>query len=467
VSADPDTPTTEPRASRLDRWGFRRVLTVIVAAGAIWRYGYLFVVKRHQGLLLNDSLYYSWQGYQLAHGVYFKDLFGVREAAEHGPFTAIVLAPVSWGAHVVFQQRFATATLGVATVALIGILGRRIGGSRVGLVAAGIAAVYPNLWINDGLVMSESLGALLVTLILLALLALLDRPDVRRALLVGALFGLAVLTRSELILAVPIAALVTWRWISPRRDVIRLVLAMGAATLIVIAPWVVYNMGRFQQNVLLSTNDGTTLIGANCPETYSSAALGGWSLYCVLDVQGPPGADDSVRSSIQRRTAISYAKHHLSRLPLVALARLARGADLYKVDNLVHQDVGEEKARWASWAGIVSWWILAPMAGIGLTRTNRRAASVLLVPIVLVGVTCIAFYGAHRLRLPLEPAVVVGAAILLCSLAQRRHDHPRHARLAGGGEGVIGTTHVDAVVGAAVVPPQAAPVDGAVGAEEP
>ena len=447
--------------------GFRRLLAVIVAIGALWRYGYLFVVKRHQGLLLNDSLYYSWQGYQLAHGVWFKDLYGVREAAEHGPLTSIVLAPVSWGSHIVFQQRFATATLGVATVALIGILGRRIGGHRVGLVAAGIAAAYPNLWINDGLVMSESLGALLVTVILLAMLAMLDHPTVRRAAGVGVLFGLAVLTRSELILALPIAALVIWRWISPRREVVRLVAAMGAATVVVLAPWVIYNLSRFHDNVLLSTNDGTTLIGANCPETYSAAALGGWSLYCVLDVQGPPGADDSVRSGIQRRTAISYAKQHWTRLPLVAVARLGRGLDLFKVGNLVHQDVGVEKARWASWAGIVSWWTLAPMAGVGLARIRRREATVLLVPIALAALTCIAFYGAHRLRLPLEPAVVVAAAGFVCSLSQRRDDHPRHASLAGGSEGVVGLTDVDASVGAAGVPPQATPVDGAVGAEEP
>jgi 4-amino-4-deoxy-L-arabinose transferase-like glycosyltransferase len=361
----------------------------------------------------------------------------------------------------VFQQRFVTATLGVITVALIGVLGRRIGGARVGLVAAVIAAVYPNLWINDGLVMSESLGALLVTLILLAMMAMLDRPTWPRAALVGALFGLAILTRSELILAVPIAAIVIWRWVSPRREVVRLVLAMGASTLLVIAPWIIYNMSRFDETVLLSTNDGTTLIGANCPETYSSAALGGWSLYCVLDVQGPPGVDDSVRSGIQRRTAISYARHHWTRLPLVGLARLARGADLYKVDNLVHQDVGEEKARWASWAGVVSWWVLAPMAGIGLARTRRREATVLLMPIVLVVITCVAFYGAHRLRLPLEPAVVVAAAVFLCSLAKRGDDHARQAGLAGGGEGAVGLADVDATVGSAGVPPQAGPVDGA------
>ena len=443
------------------------MLAIVVAFGAVWRYGYLFAVKRHQPLLLNDSLYYSWQGSQLIHGVFFKDLFGSREAAEHGPLTALVLAPVSWGSHVVFQQRFATATIGVVTIAVIGVIGRRLGGKRVGIIAAVLAAAYPNLWINDGLVMSESLCALLVALVLLVLMQLLEQPSVRTALLLGALLGMAVLTRSELIIATPFVGLVALRWIQPRREMLRIVGALALATMIVIGPWIVYNMSRFDKSVLLSTNDGTTLIGANCPETYSASALGGWSLYCVLDVQGAPGVDDSVRSSLQRSTAISYARHNLGRLPLVALARLGRAVDVFKVDNLVHQDVGEEKARWASWAGIVSWWILAPLAGIGIARSRRRDATVLLVPVVVVFITSIAFYGAHRLRLPIEPIVVLGAAIFFGSSAKRNDDEPRNPGLPRGGEGAIGSANVDPAVGTAGVPPQTALIGCTDGTDQP
>lgn len=450
----------------LTRWSFRRLLAIVVALGAAWRYGYLFAAKRNQPLLLNDSLYFSWQGDQLTHGVFFKDLFGVREAAEHGPLTAIVLAPVSWGSHVVFQQRFVTATLGVVTIAVIGLIGRRLGGDRVGLIAAALAAAYPNLWINDGLVMSESLCALLIALILLVMLRLLERPTPGQAILLGVLVGLAVLTRSELIIALPLIGFVGLRWVRPRRETVRVVAATGLAAIVVIAPWIIYNLSRFDDPVLLSTNDGTTLIGANCPETYSSAALGGWSLYCVLDVQGAPGVDDSVRSSLQKSTAVAYARDHLSRLPLVALARLGRSADLFEVDNLVHQDVGEEKARWASWAGIVSWWVLAPLAGIGIARSRRRDATVLLIPVVLVVITSAAFYGAHRLRLPLEPVVVLGAAMFFGSLAKGRHDHPRDAGLAGGDEAAVGGADIDPTIGSAGVPPETALVDGADGAEQ-
>ena len=61
---------------------------------------------------------------------------------------------------------------------MIGLVGLRLAGPRVGLVAAAIAAVYPNLWINDSLVMSETLALLLVSLALLVALDL-DRCRAR------------------------------------------------------------------------------------------------------------------------------------------------------------------------------------------------------------------------------------------------------------------------------------------------
>jgi len=416
------------------RLTFGRRLTVVVALGAVWRYGYVIAAKWNQSLLLNDSLYYSWQAAGLTRGEFFKDIAGKREAAEHGPLTSIVLAPVSWGSHAVDQQRLLTATLGVITIALIGTLARRLAATagaeladRVGIVAACVAAAYPNLWINDGLVMSESLGALLVVLILLALVDLINesisrRSRATRAVAFGLLVGLGALARSELILAIVFGALVMLLWVRPWRHSLALIGLATLAMLIVISPWIIYNQSRFDESVTLSTNDGTTLIGANCPETYySPPALGGWSFFCVLDVQGPPGADDSVRARIQRDTAISYAKHHWTRLPLIGVARLGRTIDVFKVGNLVHQDEGEEKATWAIWSGIVGWWVLAPIAALGLIKVaRRRERTVLLVPVAIVVITSIVFYGTHRLRVTMEPVVVIGAALFLCSLAAPR-----------------------------------------------
>ena len=61
---------------------------------------------------------------------------------------------------------------GTATVWVTGLLGRWVGGARTGLIAAGLAAVYPLLIAADGSLRSESVFALFVTLSLLCALRL-------------------------------------------------------------------------------------------------------------------------------------------------------------------------------------------------------------------------------------------------------------------------------------------------------
>jgi 4-amino-4-deoxy-L-arabinose transferase-like glycosyltransferase len=300
-------------------------------------------------------------------------------------------------------------------VAVLGLVGRRLAGPRVGLVAAGMAAVYPNLWINDSLVMSETLALLLVSLALLVALDLDRRPGPWRAVLLGVTVGLATLTRSELgLLAVGYAGLAWWRAAGIPRRWLQPVLVL-AATALTLLPWVAYNAGRFENTVLLSTNDGTTLLGANCPLTYD-VDVGGWDIRCLDPVPTDDTVDASVRSAQRRAVAEDYVRDHLGRVPVVVLARVGRALDVYGLGSLVALDRGEEKADWAVWAGIVCWWVLAIAAIFGWRRlggdeTTRRTRWWLAVPVLTVLVTTIAFYGAHRIRAPAEPAVVLLAAV--------------------------------------------------------
>src|SRR4051794_40342195 len=94
--------------------------------------------------------------------------------------------------------------LGTLLVALVGLLGRRVGGDTVGLVAAGIGGVSPNIWVNDGLVMSETLTALGVVGAMYAPLWWRDAPSRWRAVVLGAVCGVAALARVEFLLLVPL-----------------------------------------------------------------------------------------------------------------------------------------------------------------------------------------------------------------------------------------------------------------------
>ena len=88
--------------------------------------------------------------------------------ALHPPLFPIYLA--SWtklGLGGVRDHQIIACLLGGVTVALIGLLGRRIAGPGVGLIAAGIASVDPWLFTVDRIVNSESLYLPLIVLALL------------------------------------------------------------------------------------------------------------------------------------------------------------------------------------------------------------------------------------------------------------------------------------------------------------
>src|SRR4051812_17474504 len=66
---------------------------------------------------------------------------------EKPPLYPAVLALFSWvGLDSYAAHRVVSCVLGASAVVLIGMLGRRVAGDRIGLLAGAIAAVYPALW---------------------------------------------------------------------------------------------------------------------------------------------------------------------------------------------------------------------------------------------------------------------------------------------------------------------------------
>ena len=393
---------------------FRTNLTAIVALGALWRMIRFIATKWDTRLLLNDSLYYSAQAQQLAHGVWFREVFVDQAGAEHGPLTSSLMALVSWGSDPFNRQRMVTVVCGIATVAIIGLVGRRVGGNRVGLIAAAAAAVYPNLWISDGLVMSESVSCLLIALALWAILVWVDQPAMRSAVLIGVAIGFGTLARSEVVLFVPAVAVVIW--VVGRRAALARpwthVLAAAGVALALLVPWMIFNLVRFEKPIALTTNEGGALLGANCPDTYYGPAQGGWSLLCLVDDPGNNADEDtSMRAARQRREAFNYVHDHLSSVPRVVLQRVGRSLDIFAMRDMVRGDVGEERESWAAWAGIASFWVLAPVAALGAMWTRRRDRAVLLIPVLIALMTTVVIYGGHRIRSSAEPSIVILAAV--------------------------------------------------------
>jgi 4-amino-4-deoxy-L-arabinose transferase-like glycosyltransferase len=410
----------------VSRLRFFAALGLIALGGLGVRTAFVLGVARHDRHFY-DAFYYELQAYALADGKGFTDPVAylpghdqvARPAADHPPLTAAALALVAWafGRHTLVL-RFTTALVGVATVVLLGLLGRAVAGERAGLIAAAIGALYPFLWLNDGLIMSESFAALLVTAALLLCYRLCARPNVALALGLGAVCGLAALTRAELALLAPGFVLVlvlagrgpgrTWRPVL----VDSMLVLLGAA--VVISPWVLYNETRFDKTVLISSNDGITLLGSNCDAAYHGSEIGLWVIapdVCIPS-QSPPG-DQSVVSAEYRHDAIGYARAHASRLPVVMAVRFGRTWNLFRPTDMLRVNEREGRPRWATASGLVVYYPLVALAIAGaivLRRRGRGLAPLMVAPII-VTVTTLVFYGQTRLRLPAEPSIVVLAAV--------------------------------------------------------
>jgi hypothetical protein len=414
-----DAAATDGRAPERVSW-FRPLLGACVAVAAAVRMLLYLGYYRGRPLGWNDASYYSEHAARLAHGIWFTDPETGFPVAEHGPLTSLLLAPLSWADAPEDWQRLGTVVTGLATVVVLGLIGRRLGGPLAGVTAAGLAALYPNLWLNDGLIMSESVAALCVSSWVLAGCIWHERRSAGWAVAFGAAAGAATLARSELALlaATSVMMVLVAEWRARRR----VAWAAVAGAALVLAPWVIPNLVRFERPVALSTNDGTTWRGAYCDQTYSGPALGSWSLACLGGDPEIVLVEPTRRSGQWQREGVAYARDHLRRLPVVVGARVGRAVDLFRLDYQVQEDVRDGRPRPGSWAGIVSFWVVAPLAAAGTTRVRGLERWLLLAPVVTVAATTVIFYGGHRIRSPLEPVIVLAAALAAVRLARPLRD---------------------------------------------
>jgi 4-amino-4-deoxy-L-arabinose transferase-like glycosyltransferase len=298
------------------------------------------------------------------------------------------------------------------------LLGRRVGGERVGLIAAGLAAIYPVLIGADGAVMSESLYGLLVVLSLLAAYRLAERPSAWRAAAVGALIALAALTRAEalallLFALVPAAVIARGGWRAAWRPV-----AVGAvACVVVLAPWSVRNWSAFDRPILISNNSGTLVAGANCDRTYHGPDLGSWNINCVVPSSSP---NEAVAAAHERHVGLSYAGDHPGRVPAVLGVRLLRTFDLYQPG--VEARRAESRSDRLEVVGAIAFWLLAPVGAYGalLLWRRRKPVVLLLAPFALAVAVSLVGYGIPRFRHPADLALVVLAAVAYEQLFRRR-----------------------------------------------
>src|SRR5262249_28736777 len=130
------------------------------------------------------------------------------QAAEHPPLYMLFLSiPSFLGMHSVLTHLLWSCALGTASVIFVGLVGREGAGDRAGIIAAVIAALYPNMWAPDGMLQAESVAMLASIVAVWLAYRYLAAPSWPRLVFVGLAAGAGAMARSELILLVPLLVL--------------------------------------------------------------------------------------------------------------------------------------------------------------------------------------------------------------------------------------------------------------------
>jgi hypothetical protein len=406
------------------------------------RLGYAFALPVSHGA--GDDVWYHTVANGLVDGRGFTDPFvslgrhgelllgtaGERiPTAFHLPlFPALLAAGSELGADSYRAHQVIGCLLGAGTVAVVGLIGRRLAGERVGLLSAGAAALYLPLAINDAVLRSESLYGLLIAATLLLVLRLRESPTWRRAAALGAVLGLAALTRSEALLLALLLAPLVWR-AGGRRA--RNLLVIAGAIAVVVLPWCVRNTAVFDRPVGLTTGAGSIVAGANIDTTYHGRLLGAWDPLGLY--RTPAGRtlkrNEAVQSGRWRGDAQRYVGDHLGRLPVVVAARVGRTWSLYPL-------APNEKVRFASdyyghlhsveYVALLAYAVALALAIAGAVALRRAGGPLWLLaaPAVLVTLISAAGYGDTRFRQAADVAIAVLAGLGASAAIARLRSRP-------------------------------------------
>lgn len=400
------------------------LLAVAVRWFVFWRwYRYLPIGE------VNDNVYYHVTANLLADGHGFANPFEylvdgkIQPTAGHPPGYTVYLSFWSLlGLDSVSWHRLAGGFISATAVIPVGLLLRCLFNQRTAGVGMVAVALHPPLWMNDALILSESMYIPIAAWTLWFAHRVYDEASWRRITELTVVLSLGALTRSEpfmlfFVLLAPI--ILTHRSLDWRSRISR---TAGAAliAMVLLAPWVGRNLATFDEPTFLAIGPGYVLELGNCDDTYSGRFLGYWSDDCD-DRSTRSAGDESAVGAAKLDKALDYIGDHLSEKPKVVAARVGRVLGLFRPGQNADFDVFFER-RVASHVniGLFSHYVLMVAAIYGAVVMRRRTT---LLPVAAVAgtslLTVAITFGITRYRLGADVVFVVLAAVALGALLDR------------------------------------------------
>lgn len=397
----------------------RAALVAIVAAAVLLRLAY--IVAFGNTLNLQLSGYDTYASNLLAgHGyTRFPDL---HPDSDLPPLYPYFLA----GVYAVFGRSPITVALvqiafDVVTLIAIYAIGRRVGHNLTGLLAAAFTGFYPYLLFQNLTVNDTGIFIMLLALGVWAAYRALDTGLLRWAVVAGTAFGLAALTKTLIVLMLPLLILWWWRHLALRKAVL-----LGGAMLVVfaavIAPWIIRNTRLHGTLTSISTNDGSNLYQGNNP-CVADFLLNGWDAQwtdCLNPT--PPGLTELQEAAWFRDQALSYLRNHVDQWPRLFAVKLIAlwSPDIMprsvppvaKLNDTAVLQYNQPLFQVARFVHILYFGPLLALGVIGLWRAwqDKRLIGPIVIVLAVITFAYVIYHPSTRYRSPADPFLFILSA---------------------------------------------------------
>lgn len=377
----------------------------ILAVALIARLAFIAVVAPDQQLA--DSRDYDEMARQLVdHGTY-----GLQTLRAPGYPTFIAGVYLVFGKSL-FALRFVECLIGTLCVALEGLIGTRLFGRAAGLIAATLAALHPVLAFLPSTEYTENVMVLVILLSLAAAFEGLRRGGLWRWACSGALLGIAILIRPNIISLAPGLALgFTCALLRARRAWMLPMLITAFAMILAVAPWVVrchQVQGRWY---FIATGGGRQFYGGNNPWTDGSTRVHPTpDAATTMKVNRQP--DEFARDRLYYKMGMEFIREHPARAAQLYLIHMKNLFALYP-DTVMRTFIN----RWSQGTqGLAS---VVIFAGALLALRRWRSESALwpmTAAIVTFALANSLIFASLRYRMAFEPYLLLMAGLGWASL---------------------------------------------------
>src|SRR6266480_759634 len=382
---------------------------------------------------LHDSAFYQGIAFHLLkeHCFCLEAYVPTVDRAPLWPFTiaglSLIFGPSDYFA------RFFLSLVGSGTCVLLYLFARDLFSWHIGVIAGVFAAIYPELYIYDGWLYTESLYTFLLFAVCYGLYRLQRTPERNWQIWItcGVLLGLLSLTRQNGIIVIGVfivwANIMVWQKVLSWRVTARGVLATTLIAFVLIAPWTIRNYLVSRTFIPVAIIDGGVLLGAYNNEaltraSYMGGPKGTWINPIVsrpdivrpfpLHTCTPPC--EVAREAAFKDAAVKWIEDNINIMPHLLELHFINmwQPDTYESDlptvRFSQQQSTQFVLRMIKTCPIY----LFILATLGLVVTFWRWRELLFIylMIILTIAQNIIYYGSTRFRAPIEPMLILLAA---------------------------------------------------------